>query len=104
MTKTKKQRSVAEKVAAESPYQRAAALWVANKIGKNPDRIWGVTFGFEADYQLSEYTWQPGDGPLLRFKNNGRDEQLPFDTVTPGQFIEECVMLMSQPMASHDSV
>jgi hypothetical protein len=94
MTQTKKQRTIAEQVASESPYQRAAARWVAERTGGNPDLICEVDF-YRTDCDRSDAGtyWEGEFG--LSYKYRGIQKTYDFSgLVTPGQFIEECVVLL----------
>jgi hypothetical protein len=96
---TKKQRSFRERVEGENLYQRAAAHWVARKLGVDAQTIAKVDFGFEEDFRLSAWTIQPGDGLQLTFLHNGNTSALPIDQLTPGEFIEQCVGILTELQA-----
>lgn len=96
--------ATAKAVASESKYQRAAAKWVANRLGHtSASAIYGVDFyldqgntssccGYECD------GWHSMDsGPswgLEYFIDGYRGEMSLTYDLSAGQFIEECVALL----------
>jgi len=89
--------TVAEKVAAESEYQRAAAIWVARKVGKDPDRIYGVDW-YRRDGETSDAgTYFEGEYGL-EYCDNGSWKRYDWSigSPTPGRFLEECVAIMQE--------
>lgn len=105
MTRTRKQQTVAERVAGESRYARAAAEWVARYVGRDPSRIYGVTFGHEDEFRYSTLTFGESASAALRYFDNGREKSLRLEEVwigqdpnahpiTPGEFIEQCIELL----------
>jgi len=96
MTQTRKQRTIAERVASESPYQRAAARWVAERVGANPELVYEVDF-YRTDGDSSDAGtyWEGEFG--LSYKHRGVARHYDFSgMVTPGQFLEECVALLER--------
>lgn len=107
MTRTRKQRGIDESVAAEGRYARAAALWVAHRVGRDPSRIYGVTFWHENEWRYSTMTAGGDAQAALRYYDNGREKILTLEDVyvgegptahpiTPGEFIEQCVALLEE--------
>lgn len=80
----------------ETPYDRAAATWVARRLGITPESIGRVNFAFEDGGAYSEFTWEPGR-MILTFLRANHEESMEFgDDVTPGQFIQECSVILRE--------
>ena len=94
MTTTKKQQTIAERVAAESKYQRAVATWIARKIGKPSKLIYGVTF--DGSYTEGCPTCGGDLFTGISYFNNGRHCEYDLQYVSVGQFIEECVAILNE--------
>lgn len=88
---------IAALVAAESPYQRAAALWVAERTGDAPDLIAAVNFaGWQGGYCSTCASNESGlEFWVLRSGRVTRDT-LELDDMSAGQFIEECVAILAR--------
>lgn len=101
MTKTKNQLTVTEKVKAESVYQRACAQWLVDKNQKdNMDvyKTYGVDFWFESIEGCP--TCGPEEYSGLKYYYNGTYKEVDLDlrySITPGQFLEECVTILHDP-------
>lgn len=89
--------TVSEKVAAESPYQRAAAIWIARKTGKDADRVYGVNW-FRIDGETSDAgTYFEGEWGLeYRYGGSECHYDWTYNSPTPGQFLEECVAILNE--------
>ena len=103
MTTTKKQKTVAERVAAESKYQRACAIWLADKlnIGRKGNLV-DVDRLYDVDFAMESIEGCPTCGPYewmgLEYSYNGRRDHFEFDRYgfKPGQFLEECVEILKE--------
>jgi hypothetical protein len=98
---TKKKDTVAARVAAESPYARAAAKWVAAKTGKDANVIYGVDFEIDPGYQScgcdGDYgSFDTGPELYVSYSENGHWRQLGWAYISPGTFIEECVAFLDK--------
>lgn len=93
MTRTKKQRTIRERVAAENEYQRACATWIGEKVGRNPDLIYGVDW-----YHRDGFTTESGTGfegeHGLEYIFNGRPLTYEFWNLTPGDFVQQCTDIL----------
>jgi len=74
----------------ESKYARAAAKWVAEKMNLNVDLLYGVNFAIVVGGYCPTCGYED---PGLSFYYDGKPmEYVP--SITPGEFIEECVALL----------
>ncbi len=87
--------TIAERVAAESPYMRAAAEWVARRIGKPVHLIWGVDFAVNQGGYCETCSYE---SPGIEYWYNGKHDvyELSWDERTAGGFIEECVEILQE--------
>lgn len=79
----------------EDPYERAAATWVARRLGIPSDSIGHVDFSFRDGGMISEVTWEGGE-MILTFRRGNREDSLTFEGVTPAGFIRECVEILGE--------
>lgn len=87
-----------EAIAAESPYARAAALWVSRKTGIPLNNIWGVTF---AHWETGYCDTCAGTASGLEYKmlDDRRDLKFgryEFPGTYAGEFIQEAVWLLKE--------
>jgi hypothetical protein len=94
MTQTKKHKTIAERVAAESPYQRAVAIWIARRVNRNPERIYGVEF--DGSYTEGCPTCGGDLFTGITYYDNGQHREYDMKYMVPGQFIEECVAILEE--------
>lgn len=97
MTATWNQREARAQLAAESVYQRAAAAWVAQREGRDPATVYAVDFAYDPGGSCGNGTCHFEGGALLRYRTlpNGIERELPLEGVAPGEFVAQCVELMS---------
>jgi hypothetical protein len=93
----KKKKSIDEQIADESPYQRAAAIWVARKRELDPDKLLAVDWYHEDGWSSASGTGYEGESGLEFYYNGKHDRYAFWDyRMTPGKFIEECVEILKE--------
>lgn len=84
--------SVETRVKNESKYQRAAALWIAERVRKDANRIYGVTF---TTYYGGYCETCGYETTGLEYYFNGTLEEFEFGSYRDaGEFIQECMELL----------
>lgn len=76
----------------ENVYQRAAAICVAREFALDPDHVAGVDFCVHVDGYCETCAYETTGVEFVY--RNGREIRA-FD-ITPGQFIEECVKILTE--------
>lgn len=79
----------------ENKFERAAAIWVAERFHLDADKVTGVTF---SNYYGGGCETCGYETLGIEFHYNGklRDEELGYYSITPGQFLQECVEILDR--------